>query len=51
MPTLKKTYPKIIAAKPYQDVKSSNTKYVHELGGKTVVNIIYNFFYIGFFVL
>ena len=44
MPTLNKTYSKIIAAKPYEDVKSSNTKYMHELGDKTVVNFIYNFF-------
>ena len=49
IPTLKKTYSKIIAAKPYEDVKSSDTKYVHELGGKTVVNFIYNFFFIGYF--
>ena len=49
MPTLKKTYSKIIAAKPYEDVKSSDTKYVHELGDKTVVNFIYNFFFTGYF--
>ena len=48
LPTLNKTYSKIIAAKTYEDVKSSNTKYVHELGDKTVVNLIYNFFFIGY---
>ena len=49
MPTLKKTYSKIIAAKPYEEVRNNNTKYVHELGDKTVVNFIYNFFFIGYF--
>ena len=49
MPTLKKTYSKIIAAKPDEEVRNNNTKYVHELGDKTVVNFIYNFFFIGYF--
>ena len=51
MPTLKKTNSKIIAAKPYKDVQSSNTNYMHKLGDKTVVNFIYNFFFIGYFCL
>ena len=46
MPTRKKTYSKIIVTKPYGNVKSSNTKYVHELFDKTVVNFTYNFFFI-----
>ena len=49
MPTPKKKYSKNIAAKPHDDVKSSNTKYVHEFRDKTVVNFIYNFFFIGYF--
>ena len=49
MPRLKKSYTKIIAAKPYEDMKSSNTNYVHEFRGKTVV--IYNFFSIGYLIV
>ena len=49
MPTPKKIYSKIIVAKPYEDVKSSNTKYVHELRDKIVVSFIYNFFFIDYF--
>ena len=30
-------------------MKYSNTKYVHELGEKTVVNFVYDFFFIGYF--
>ena len=32
-------------SKPYEDVKS-NTEYEHELRDKTIVNFIYNFFFI-----
>ena len=45
----KKTYSKIFAAKPYEDVKSSYTKYVYELRDKTVVNFVYNFLFLGQF--
>ena len=45
----KKTYSKIFAAKPYEDVKSSYTKYVYELRDKTVANFVYNFLFLGQF--
>ena len=47
--TPKETYSKTITAKPHDDVKSSNTNYVHEFRDKTVVNFIYHFFLIGYF--
>ena len=47
MPTRKKTHSKIIAVKPHDDIKSSNTKNVHEF--RENVNFIYNFFFIGYF--
>ena len=40
---------KIILAKHYEDVKCSNTKYVHKFCDKPVVNFIYNFFFICYF--
>ena len=40
---------KIILAKHYEDVKCSNTKYVHKFRDKPVVNFIYNFFFICYF--
>ena len=45
IPTLKKKYSKIIAAKPCEDVESNNAKYMHEFRDKTVVNFIFNFFF------
>ena len=51
IPTTKKAYSKIIVAEPYEDVKTTNAKYVHKLRDKTVVNFIYNFFSIGYFRL
>ena len=49
MPTPKKKYFKIIAAKAYNNVKSSNTKNALEFCDKLVVNFIYNFFFIDYF--
>ena len=50
MPTTpKKKHSKIIPAKHFDDVKCSNTKYVHKFHDKTVVNFIHNFFFIGYF--
>ena len=44
-----KTYSTIIATNLHSDLKSSNTKYLHEFRDKAVVNFIDNFFFIDYF--
>ena len=51
MPTRKEIHSKIITSKPHGDVKSSNTKKVHEFCEKMVLSFIYNFFMGYFFFL
>ena len=52
MPTTpNKKHSKIIPAKHYDNVKCSNTKYANKFHDKTVVNFMYNFFFIGYFCL